>query len=126
MTAITDFVSFEVNGNVGVITVDNPPVNALSVGVRAGIKGGRVNAGPLAWPGQSKHRTIKGDVRRDNAMKEEAVLDRDEAVKERREFLKRVGTAAAVAPAVALLLSASVVPRKAALAYPPPGLDFIR
>lgn len=40
MTAITDFVSFDVNGNVGVITVDNPPVNALSVGVRAGIKGG--------------------------------------------------------------------------------------
>lgn len=40
MTAITDFVSFELNGNVGVVTVDNPPVNALSVGVRAGIKGG--------------------------------------------------------------------------------------
>ncbi|MFB3088011.1 MAG: enoyl-CoA hydratase-related protein, partial [Acidiferrobacterales bacterium] len=40
MTAITEFVSFEVNGNVGVVTVDNPPVNALSVGVRAGIKGG--------------------------------------------------------------------------------------
>ena len=39
MTAITDLVSFEVNGNVGVITVANPPVNALSVGVRAGIKG---------------------------------------------------------------------------------------
>jgi len=40
MTAITDFVSLEVNGNVGVVTVDSPPVNALSVGVRAGIKGG--------------------------------------------------------------------------------------
>ena len=38
MPAITDFVSLEVNGNVGVVTVDNPPVNALSVGVRAGIK----------------------------------------------------------------------------------------
>ena len=38
MPAITDFVSLEGNGNVGVVTVDNPPVNALSVGVRAGIK----------------------------------------------------------------------------------------
>ena len=40
MRAITDFVSLEANGNVGVVTVDNPPVNALSVGVRTGIKEG--------------------------------------------------------------------------------------
>ncbi|MCR9213915.1 MAG: 3-hydroxyacyl-CoA dehydrogenase NAD-binding domain-containing protein [Proteobacteria bacterium] len=40
MTAITDFVSYEAQGSVGVVTVNNPPVNALSVGVRAGIKGG--------------------------------------------------------------------------------------
>jgi len=40
MTAITDFVSYEARGSVGVITVNNPPVNALSQGVRAGIKGG--------------------------------------------------------------------------------------
>ncbi|GLQ06684.1 3-hydroxyacyl-CoA dehydrogenase NAD-binding domain-containing protein [Sneathiella chinensis] len=40
MTAITEFVSYEAEGDVGVITVDSPPVNALSFGVRAGIKGG--------------------------------------------------------------------------------------
>ncbi|MBO6824657.1 MAG: enoyl-CoA hydratase/isomerase family protein [Sneathiella sp.] len=40
MTAITDKVSYEAEGNVGVITVDNPPVNALAAAVRAGIKGG--------------------------------------------------------------------------------------
>ena len=40
MTAITDFVRLDVTENIGVVTVDNPPVNALSVGVRAGIKGG--------------------------------------------------------------------------------------
>ncbi|MZR31794.1 3-hydroxyacyl-CoA dehydrogenase NAD-binding domain-containing protein [Sneathiella litorea] len=40
MTAITDFVSYEAHGTVGVITVDSPPVNALSQGVRAGIQGG--------------------------------------------------------------------------------------
>ncbi len=37
----------------------------------------------------------------------------DEAEKERREFLKRVGWAAAVAPAVALLLSAGSKPATA-------------
>ena len=52
-------------------------------------------------------------------MNEEAELDRDEAEKERREFLKRVGTAAAVAPAVALLLAANTKPAKAG----PPYLD---
>ncbi len=40
MTAITEKVSYEAEGNVGVITVDNPPVNALAAAVRAGIKGG--------------------------------------------------------------------------------------
>ncbi|MEH6402665.1 MAG: 3-hydroxyacyl-CoA dehydrogenase NAD-binding domain-containing protein [Sneathiella sp.] len=40
MTAITDFVSYQAEGSVGVITIDSPPVNALSVGVRQGIKGG--------------------------------------------------------------------------------------
>ncbi len=40
MTAITDLVSYEAEGSVGVITINNPPVNALSVGVRVGIKGG--------------------------------------------------------------------------------------
>jgi len=40
MTAITDFVSYQAEGSVGVVTINNPPVNALSVGVRVGIKGG--------------------------------------------------------------------------------------
>ncbi len=50
-------------------------------------------------------------------MNEEAELDRDEAEKDRREFLKRVGTAAAVAPAVALLLSAGSKPATAQPKY---------
>ncbi|MCG8491463.1 MAG: 3-hydroxyacyl-CoA dehydrogenase NAD-binding domain-containing protein [Sneathiellales bacterium] len=40
MTAITEFVSYQAEGSVGVVTINNPPVNALSAGVRAGIKGG--------------------------------------------------------------------------------------
>ena len=40
MTAINDFVSYEAQGTVGVITVNSPPVNALSQAVRVGIKGG--------------------------------------------------------------------------------------
>ena len=40
MPTITDSVSLELEGNVGVVTVDNPPVNALSVRVRVGIKQG--------------------------------------------------------------------------------------
>lgn len=40
MTAITDFVSYQAEGSVGVVTIDSPPVNALSIGVRQGIKGG--------------------------------------------------------------------------------------
>ena len=56
-------------------------------------------------------------LREDDAMTKEAELDRDEAEKERREFLKKVGTAAAAAPAVALLLSASAVPATAGRNY---------
>ncbi len=44
MTAITELVSFDVEGSVGIVTVDNPPVNALSAGVREGIKGGIIAA----------------------------------------------------------------------------------
>src|SRR5690554_5631155 len=40
MTAINDLVSYEAKGTVGVVTVNSPPVNALSQGVRAGILGG--------------------------------------------------------------------------------------
>ncbi len=53
-------------------------------------------------------------------MKKEAELDRDEAEKERREFLKKVGTAAAAAPAVALLLSANAKPAAAGRIYGTP------
>lgn len=34
---MTDVVSYSTDGNVGIITVDSPPVNALSLAVRAGI-----------------------------------------------------------------------------------------
>ncbi|OUR80211.1 3-hydroxyacyl-CoA dehydrogenase [Alphaproteobacteria bacterium 46_93_T64] len=44
MTAITSLVNYEAEGDVGVITIDNPPVNALSAGVREGIKGGILTA----------------------------------------------------------------------------------
>ncbi|WP_373085668.1 3-hydroxyacyl-CoA dehydrogenase NAD-binding domain-containing protein [Sneathiella sp.] len=40
MAAINDFVSYETQGTVGIVTINNPPVNALSQAVRAGIKGG--------------------------------------------------------------------------------------
>ncbi len=40
-------------------------------------------------------------------MKKAIKLPRDEAIGDRRQFLKKVGTAAAAAPAVALLLSAN-------------------
>ncbi len=56
---------------------------------------------------------------KDNAMNNENEIERDEAEKERREFLKRVGRAAAVAPAVALLLSANTKPAKAGGLYDP-------
>ncbi len=45
MTAITDMVSYEVVDGVGVIVINNPPVNALSAGVREGIKRGIEVAG---------------------------------------------------------------------------------
>ncbi|WP_025899532.1 3-hydroxyacyl-CoA dehydrogenase NAD-binding domain-containing protein [Sneathiella glossodoripedis] len=45
MTAITDMVSYEVEDGVGVIVINNPPVNALSAGVREGIKKGIEIAG---------------------------------------------------------------------------------
>jgi len=37
MTQITDMVSMETEGDVAVVTIDNPPVNALSAGVRTGL-----------------------------------------------------------------------------------------
>ncbi len=37
MTAITDMVDFEKRDNIGLLIVDNPPVNALSQGVRQGL-----------------------------------------------------------------------------------------
>ncbi len=40
MTAITDMVDLTVEDGVAVLTIDNPPVNALSQGVRQGIKEG--------------------------------------------------------------------------------------
>ena len=46
-------------------------------------------------------------------MNKENEVNRDDAEKERREFLKKVGTAAAAAPAVALLLSANTKPAMA-------------
>ena len=46
---------------------------------------------------------------KDNAMNNENEIVRDAAEKERREFLKRCGRAAAVAPAVALLLAADAI-----------------
>ncbi len=61
MTAINEFVTYEAKGTVGVVTVNSPPVNALSQGVRAGIKGGieaavadgSVNAIVLACAGRT-------------------------------------------------------------------------
>ncbi|MFC4273317.1 3-hydroxyacyl-CoA dehydrogenase [Sneathiella chungangensis] len=61
MTAINEFVTYEAKGTVGVVTVNSPPVNALSQGVRAGIKGGieaavadgSVNAVVLACAGRT-------------------------------------------------------------------------
>ena len=52
-------------------------------------------------------------------MNKENEPDRNEAEKERREFLKKVGTAAAAAPAVALLLSANTKPAMAGGPYDP-------
>ena len=44
MTAITEFVNFERRGRVDVLTVNNPPNNVLSHGVRKGLKEGIVAA----------------------------------------------------------------------------------
>jgi 3-hydroxyacyl-CoA dehydrogenase len=40
MTALTDMVDLDIEDGIAVITIDNPPVNALSQGVRQGIKDG--------------------------------------------------------------------------------------
>ena len=40
MTALTDMADLTIERGIGVITIDNPPVNALSQGVRQGIKDG--------------------------------------------------------------------------------------
>ena len=44
MTAITDMVDLEKRGNVALLVVDNPPVNALSQGVRQGLVDGLADA----------------------------------------------------------------------------------
>src|SRR5580698_2400426 len=49
MTAINDVTDYALDGDVGVITLNSPPVNALSWGVRDGLAGGMAAA--LADPG---------------------------------------------------------------------------
>ncbi len=44
MTSLTDMVDYEVRGEVALIVIDNPPVNALSHGVRAGMVEGLARA----------------------------------------------------------------------------------
>ena len=44
MAAITDMVSIETHGHIAVLSVDNPPVNALSRGVREGLEQGVAQA----------------------------------------------------------------------------------
>ena len=44
MTPLTDMADYEVRGNVALLAIDNPPVNALSHGVRAGMVGGLAKA----------------------------------------------------------------------------------
>lgn len=44
MTPLTDMVAYEVRGQVALIVIDNPPVNALSHGVRAGMVEGLARA----------------------------------------------------------------------------------
>ncbi len=44
MTPLTDMVDYEVRGQVALIVIDNPPVNALSHGVRAGMVEGLARA----------------------------------------------------------------------------------
>ena len=45
MTAITEFVDLDRRGRIAVLTVNNPPVNALSHGVRLGLRDGLRQAG---------------------------------------------------------------------------------
>src|SRR3989338_4755479 len=45
MTAITQFVDLDRRGRIAVLTVNNPPVNALSHGVRLGLRDGLRQAG---------------------------------------------------------------------------------
>ena len=40
MTALTDMADLSIEDGIAVLTIDNPPVNALSQGVRQGIKDG--------------------------------------------------------------------------------------
>ena len=49
MTAINDVTRYDLEGDVGVITLNSPPVNALSFNVRDGLAGGM--AAGLADPG---------------------------------------------------------------------------
>ncbi|MEP5765985.1 MAG: 3-hydroxyacyl-CoA dehydrogenase NAD-binding domain-containing protein [Halieaceae bacterium] len=44
MTALTDMADFCIEGGIAIITIDNPPVNVLSQGVRQGIKDGVAQA----------------------------------------------------------------------------------
>ena len=44
MAPLTDMVDYEVRGNVALLVIDNPPVNALSHGVRAGMVDGLAKA----------------------------------------------------------------------------------
>ncbi len=44
MTPLTDMVDYEVRGGVALLVIDNPPVNALSHGVRAGMVDGLAKA----------------------------------------------------------------------------------
>ena len=44
MVALTDMTDFSIEDGIAVITIDNPPVNALSQGVRAGLKDGIAKA----------------------------------------------------------------------------------
>ena len=51
MTAITEFVDLDRRGRIAVLTVNNPPVNALSHGVRLGLRDGLRQAGTDASVG---------------------------------------------------------------------------
>ena len=49
MTAITERVSLDRQGRIAVVTVDNPPVNALGVAVRRGLRDGVAAALADPW-----------------------------------------------------------------------------